>query len=878
MNYERDQETDDFQLYENADLFIDDFFQSLKGATDVSPSAYFELFAEPPDFLPILNSFRQTSPPQVLVFDGQSRTGKTWTALGLIKRLLKEKIVDVVWSSAEDSCLIYTQGRTTVEEGIRCVIESLTSLLRERPRHSPQRLIVFLDDFFGSARLRPLAASERGLEFVRDFLTTGDHRNPLLQALLSIENTYPYIILTGRSSIFSLAEARLGVALGDRFARNERAIFQHVNGNFIGEKTNEWLDQCSRVHTAFSTEHSEFELPPLTAFSSDFPVAEEKELIIADVLFGGDVRAIIAELTHAQDSPRSFHGFPIAESTDRIRRLLLTYMAPALVLPLPSIDACIADDMSRSRMRTVLSLEPEAHGDFALRVPNRYYLRAIQDELLDPDSLELLAASLIAHANSGLSSDCDSHLRILSRGVIERGLESVVQILSHDERAAVELRRRLAKSVAGLPGAQEESLLKWETALLQGSLESNDITDVIEKIPLRRGLASAIGWGLYQFKKAIPAANNTESAAFTRICAAFKRRAKDVSNNERDALIVSYSNFIRWAAQMESAPAKGSPLDNLARIVESIDSDPVTKDQMQMVLEDALIWADSYQVQKDVPVVSVDHVPAAQQLWRALESDTVNQERAELNDSCVVNRLFTLEWHNEWKERTSGYKRELLNQWLQKNSQRGLSLIGSNPRLLDDNLNYHWSHMITQWAVWAREWCFAKDPNKHEYQKELIGCVDQKNNHGIHLILKAAIDSALKNNQKNRFRNAFFLLAIRLTGSPDDLEEMHAYLSEKITKASQASEEIRSDLAHAIYELIRQGYIDRTTFPIPPEPLDKSKHQLPRELCAQCLEFVYHPEDQESLDWSTYLEELKTITCLDALPQKPGDLIPYLTS
>src|SRR5689334_15855539 len=88
-------------------------------------------------------------------------------------------------SSAEDSCVIYTQGRTTVEDGIDCVIQSLTSMLRERPRDSPQRLIVFLDDFFGSARLRPLASTERGLELVRDFLTTGDQRNPLLQALVS---------------------------------------------------------------------------------------------------------------------------------------------------------------------------------------------------------------------------------------------------------------------------------------------------------------------------------------------------------------------------------------------------------------------------------------------------------------------------------------------------------------------------------------------------------------------------------------------------------------------------------------------------------------------------------------------------------------------
>jgi len=875
MNSEHPSEKTESRLFEDPESFISDFFQSLEGQTTVTASTYFKLFREPPNFQSLVKGFSESSYPRVVLLDGQSRAGKTWTGLGLIKRLLEKGLVDGVWSAGEDSSSVFTQGRKTVEDGINWVAQSLTSLWNRKPPTPGYRLIIFLDDFFGSAWLRPLTSDEKARELVRNVLTIGDDRNPLLQALRSVANVQATLVMTGRSSIFSLAETRLGAWLGDRFARNEQAFFQHLTGELIGEGTAEWLDSCLKAHKNFSAEHPEFELPPLTAFTATC-LDEDEEHAMPQIFFGGDLRAILEELSREEEATKAYHGFLLADSTTRVRRLLLTYVAPALVLPLPWIDACIVDEQSRSTVRSLLSLQPESHGDFALRVPNRYYLRAIQEELLDPDSLELLTDSLIAHADSGLSSECNLHLPILSRGVIERGLESVIEIREIDKQGGAKLRERLANRVADLPGAQEEPLLKWETALIRGSLDSNEITEVIETVPLRRGLASAIGWGLYRFGTIPLAAEDSKSAAITRICSAFQLRANNVDNDQREALIVSYSNFIRWAAQMDPAPTEGSPIDKLSKIVESIDSD-LTKDKMQMVLEDALIWADSYQVKKDVPIVSVDRLPAVRQLWHSLEFDTLDKTDLELDDSCLVNRLFSLEWHNEWKERSSGYKKEVLHHWLQKNSQRGLDLIGSKPTLLDDNLNYHWSHMITQWSVWARDWCFAQDPNQHEYQKELIGCADQKNNHGIHLILGEAINSALKNNEKNRFRNAFFLLAIRLTGLPDDsLKAMHTYLSEKVQEASRASAAIRSDLAHAIYELIRQGYIDSTKFPVPPEPIDESKHQLPRELCVQCLEFVYRPKGNESEDWSTYLDELKTITCLDALPQNLNDLIPYL--
>jgi hypothetical protein len=533
----------------------------------------------------------------------------------------------------------------------------------------------------------------------------------------------------------------------------------------------------------------------------------------------------------------------------------------------------------------VLSLQPEEHGDFALRVPNRYYLRAIQQELLETDSLVLLADSLITHARwlkeHGQEMDCDEHMHILSRGLIERGLESVDEALKEQDgdgkQHAEAIRRALSRKVHDLPGAQEEPLLRWEAALLSGLFESSVISDVAEKVPRHPGLASAIGWGLYRFRRD----PRIESATLKNICTAFERRAKELGAQEdhmnltedQRELIVAYSNFIRWAAQMEAIPAEESPIHFLSEVPATIKTHPQAHEALMMVLEDALIWADSFMLEQNERLF-LDNLRPARDLWDTLESQCVEPATALNRDaSLIANRLFSLEWHNEWKER-GGYFQKVLFNWLQSNQKVALDLIEKRPELLDENLAYHWLHMITQWSVWTRDWCFSPDPNAYEYQKEPIGCSKQKNNQGIYTILIQAIDSALKHgNPQHRLRNAFFLLGIRSVGSSEGLLlEVHQYLGEVIKQVGSASQSIKRDMVQAIYELIRQGYMDRTMARVSIQQGDERRHRLPKELQIQFSKFL----DNYGMDeWESYIEELKRITCLDVLPHGKTDLIPY---
>jgi hypothetical protein len=869
------------RIFEDSESFINDFFRGFKGQTKINPIDYFNLFEEPPNFHDLLKRCVPLNPPQFLLLDGQSRAGKTWTAVGLLQRLLDQQLVDAVWSSGEDSSFVYADERTTVADGVRWVVKSIDSFLQTRRDQPRVRLTVFLDDFFGSTFLRSLASTEDGFELVKECLTLERDRNPILSGLKAHKNIEASLLMTSRSSIFSLAEIRLDLPLGTRLGRSGRAFFEDVEGSLVGVGVREWLDKCVISHDQFINKHKEFVLPAMTAFSTHFPFTEPYGSTIPNVLFGVDLRAIMEELKQDDHVTQAFHGSSVASAPDRLRRLLLVYIAPALVLPLPSVDRCLTGKEDPKSVREALSLQPEEQGDFALRVPNRYYLRAIQEELLETKSLVLFANALIGHAKRLKElqvRDCENHLHVLSRGLIERGLESIDETAKQQDddanESAKKIRTALSETITALPGAKEESLLLWEAALISGSIESNDVAEVFDRIPEAPGLASAVGWGMYRFRRVLPPTNGRDSYALNKICGAFERMANTLGEDEdHRVLTVAYSNFIRWATQMVDSPTDQSPIGKLAQVATSTRIPPYAASSLRMVLEDALIWADSFQVGGG-PCLSVSDLSSARDLWNALESDyaepTVEIDR---DASVIANRLFSLEWHNEWKER-KGYRRDVLWKWLRKNQEFGLRGTEEKPELLDDNLSYHWSHMITQWSVWARDWCFSPNPNEHENKKELIGCADQKNNEGIRRILKQAIDSTFQfGNPNNRFRNSFFLLAIRSGGpASEDLREAHEYLSEAIGRASARVDDIKKDLVHAIYELIRQGYVDWTETKSNPRERDDRPYLLPKNLRLQCVDFLHH---YGSSEWLLYLNELKSITCLDVLPQREDDLVPY---
>ena len=106
------------------------------------------------------------------------------------------------------------------------------------------------------------------------------------------------------------------------------------------------------------------------------------------------------------------------------------------------------------------------------------------------------------------------------------------------------------------------------------------------------------------------------------------------------------------------------------------------------------------------------------------------------------------------------------------------------------------------------------------------------------------------------------------------MSEIHTYISEIIRQAAAKSEDIKKQLVQAIYELIRQGYVDWTESASRLQGSDDRQYLLPKDLRIQCVEFL---KDYGSGEWSSYLKELESITCLDVLPQEEADLVPYST-
>src|SRR5207249_1323714 len=116
-----------------------------------------------------------------------------------------------------------------------------------------------------------------------------------------------------------------------------------------------------------------------------------------------------------------------------------------------------------------------------------------------------------------------------------------------------------------------------------------------------------------------------------------------------------------------------------------------------------------------------------------------------------------------------GILRSALIDWTTKWGDYANRLIQSSPWLLDDNLQYHWCHLIAQWAVWTRDWCFTEDPILFERDRAPLGCQLSENNAAIEKILNNIVASCSTISSNNRLRNAVFLLGTRSSriGDPD---------------------------------------------------------------------------------------------------------------
>jgi hypothetical protein len=77
---------------------------------------------------------------------------------------------------------------------------------------------------------------------------------------------------------------------------------------------------------------------------------------------------------------------------------------------------------------------------------------------------------------------------------------------------------------------------------------------------------------------------------------------------------------------------------------------------------------------------------------------------------------------------------------------------------------------------------------------------------------------------------------------------------------------------HSSIELVRQGYVGFTEKGSHVRDTDDRPYLLPKDLRTQCVDFLHK---YGSSEWTSYLEGTWAITCLNVLPQRDGDLVPY---
>ena len=315
------------------------------------------------------------------------------------------------------------------------------------------------------------------------------------------------------------------------------------------------------------------------------------------------------------------------------------------------------------------------------------------------------------------------------------------------------------------------------------------------------------------------------------------------------------------------------------------DPDPSLK--IQMVLEDALIWADSFVFDKHQ--IRVEDLDETKELKRMLEGHQGQERKLTPAQEAWMktNRYFSVVWHNEWKESwRKSFLRTRLEAWEKENKEEVLALLSKKEGLtrLDDNLEYHWNHMVAQWAVWTRDWCFTSDPIKYESDRAPLGCEEKNGNAGIGELLLTLMERSYEEADigRHRQRNSFFLLGIRSRVLPDSpplnyIERLENYLhgvDEYEGKGREGiGDELVRDILQAIFELARQGFLDRREHV-------SVLHSLPESLQIECLEFANKrggdkkPSSIFLEAWKEYKEEIKSMNHLEVIPKSWDEIKP----
>jgi hypothetical protein len=636
--------------------------------------------------------------------------------------------------------------------------------------------------------------------------------------------------------------------------RVSHGIFQTVGGDFVGTITADWLTAVIQRHSTFISDYPEFLLPPVAAFASEAPPELTAEPQLPRILFGADLAEFADEIEAAETLPLD-HDILV-----KLDDLYLVYVAPALMYPERATDAWLWSSPA-AQMRHALYLHPGVEG-LHLRVPNKFYLRAVGMHLQNASRLGVLARVL----NRKISTFTNHERRraILVRGFTERILdwnEPLPKALAADARRLFDL-------------GGDDRLLKWEQEAVLGRRPHSHID--AETALSNPGLASAIGWATIKFRGLRK--GNAERAFVKEVAKCVQRAQTSNQSLNMDAtssvMAVSYSNLLRWFTH--DIDKKGHPrtIDSLSRSATHETAmrrklPPREGDYFDMVFEDAIVWADHLPIGGSTRV-NVERVRAATSLREALRNQLDGDSPPPAIDDFagwqLVNRLFSLMWHNDWMDDTSSYFNDVATAWVQKFTGAGVSLLATRPDLLSVNLQYHWFHMLAQWAVWTRDWCFASDTPAFERSRPLSCSPQATANRPVQTLLSVVLEGA---ESASDIRNAFFLLGSRCAVL-GDMQPVLTLIS-RINDQPRSAHETAGYL-QAIYEFARQGFLDRLAPEIMGERPSVHGTNYDQDFRETCRQFLrrYHTDEL----WDAYRNDLSDMTHLDLIPVAPEDIMP----